>query len=403
MTLENQLYARAILLEEYRNGTEVEKAVERVQAELGPNSIGEDATNWYKLFQSGNEKIAESADVADCYLVENGTFLRSKRSLVTQIAYNSLMCRTYGLGRRFQIVSDVTQENWIVDTFNGHRKLIRIDLVPIDHSTKSDFFKLEIMYFTGRSTVCGVVYSFKLHAQFWFMGTFDDINIFLRIELWDYLAMNQLTLYTQAQSAILEGFSDRHFHSSNVDLATGRLSVLNSIDMQYKIWSPIRRNDKLFGFPYENETHINTKKLYELTFIDGSKIEHEIEEKNKVEIEVGWCSSLWIDDQLLVGVYDPHKYVSTVYKFDISQMKWTKTTIEVKNKIEAMTVDDGLLIVHANVERTNCKQIYCFQYKAVDTLVNLIRLSMRRYSNQNPSFHEWFMSKLPKNHKLRPL
>ncbi|KAI6197075.1 hypothetical protein M3Y94_01181900 [Aphelenchoides besseyi] len=226
---------------------------------------------------------------------------------------------------------------------------------------------------------------------------------FLRIELWDYLAMNQLTLYTQAQSAILEGFSDRHFHSSNVDLATGRLSVLNSIDMQYKIWSPIRRNDKLFGFPYENETHINTKKLYELTFIDGSKIEHEIEEKNKVEIEVGWCSSLWIDDQLLVGVYDPHKYVSTVYKFDISQMKWTKTTIEVKNKIEAMTVDDGLLIVHANVERTNCKQIYCFQYKAVDTLVNLIRLSMRRYSNQNPSFHEWFMSKLPKNHKLRPL
>ncbi|KAI6219648.1 hypothetical protein M3Y95_01088900 [Aphelenchoides besseyi] len=84
-------------------------------------------------------------------------------------------------------------------------------------------------------------------------------------------------------------------------------------------------------------------------------------------------------------------------------MKWEKTKIEVEGRIETMTAADGLLVVHAFSRKCASHQIYRFQYDGVDSLANLIWLSMRRYSKRNTSFRGWFISKIPKNYKLRPL
>ncbi|KAI6214893.1 hypothetical protein M3Y94_00321800 [Aphelenchoides besseyi] len=174
--------------------------------------------------------------------------------------------------------------------------------------------------------------------------------------------------------------------------------------MHYKIWSPIFRNGKLFGFPVENKARINTKKLFEISLIDGSKIEHEVEDKSNMEIRTISCKFLWANDKLLVGVFDYYNNMSTVHKFDISQMKWEKTKIEVKGYITSMSFIDAVLHVHAVVSLIDGpRQTYRFQYDTVDSLANLVWLSMRRYSNWNPSFHEWFMSKLPENYKRRSL
>ncbi|KAI6228312.1 hypothetical protein M3Y95_00609200 [Aphelenchoides besseyi] len=175
--------------------------------------------------------------------------------------------------------------------------------------------------------------------------------------------------------------------------------------MQHELWHPILRNGKLFGFPYTDDVYhrVNAKKFWEISLVDGSKIEHTIEEKNNMKISISASSFCWNNDQMLAESRDYDNKVSTVYKFDISQMKWEKTTIEVEGIIRAMTVDDGLLTIRAESYVGNSIPVYRFQYEAVDSLANLVWLSMRRYSNWNPSFHEWFMSKLPKNYKRRLL
>ncbi|KAI6214768.1 hypothetical protein M3Y94_00307600 [Aphelenchoides besseyi] len=399
-----RLYARAILLEEYRNGTTVEGAIEKVKAELRPNAIdGNNARYWFKAFKDGYEKIANTADDADRRLVENGTFLRSKRSLLSGPSSLRIpvMCKTYGIESRFQIFYEYDcLTNWIVDTFNGTKERIKIDFSAVT-KPYMHALGLEIMCFIGPSTVCGVVDS-KSEGRSWFKGNIDA-DFDLRIETIKYLSGMLPTLDTQTQPATLRYQLDTRLFSYMVDLDNGNLSELNVINMHYEIWSPILRNGKLFGFPVDNRTRINTKKLFEISLIDGSKIEHEVEDKSNMEIRDKQCDSLWADGKLLVGAFDYSNKMSTVHKFDISQMKWEKTKVEVKGRIKSMSLTDAVLHIHAENQDNDSRQLYRFQYDTVDSLANLVWLSMRRYSNWNPSFYEWFMSKLPKNHKLRPL
>ncbi|KAI6218327.1 hypothetical protein M3Y95_01178200 [Aphelenchoides besseyi] len=405
MTTESRFYARAILLEEYRNGTALEKAVEKVHAELGPNAIdGDDARKWFEAFKGGDEKITEIANISNRRLVENGTFLRSKRSLIAapDISGQTYECKLYGANGRFQIVHNL-HTNSIVDTFDETIQKIRIDVSAIEKLNESCCFCLEIMCFIGPSTVCGVLSCYLKMRQFWFKGTFDKVNSILRIDTVKNLKMHHCTLDTQAQPATLTSSLGKWCHSYIVDLSNGNLSDVTVTRTQHDIWHPILRNGKLFGFPYTDDEYlVNTKKFWEISLVDGSKIEHTIEEKNNIEILT--CSSpCWNNDQILVVSYDDRNEVSTAYKFDISQMKWEKTTIEVEGTIKAMTVDDGLLTIRTKNYSDNSISVYRFQYEAVDSLANLVWLSMRRYSKWNPSFREWFMSKLPKNYKRRLL
>ncbi|KAI6172498.1 hypothetical protein M3Y98_00979700 [Aphelenchoides besseyi] len=122
MANETQHYARAILLEEYRDGTEVEK----VRAELGPNMIArEDAVFWYEQFRGGNKTIAGNSNVSDRCFIENDTFLPSKRNLVGVLYSNghALTCNPYGADSRFKIVCELDmRKSWMVDTFNRTKK-----------------------------------------------------------------------------------------------------------------------------------------------------------------------------------------------------------------------------------------------------------------------------------------
>ncbi|KAI6172594.1 hypothetical protein M3Y98_00990600 [Aphelenchoides besseyi] len=154
-------------------------------------------------------------------------------------------------------------------------------------------------------------------------------------------------LDTKAQPATLKSYLHKHCYSYTVDLYNGNLSDVKVTDMQHKIRFPTIRNGKLFGFPDDQNGNINSKKLFEISLIDGSKIKHEV--KGEIDRRDGtyFHPSLWINDKLLVGILDVFDYVPNIYKFDILQMKWEKTTIEVEGGIESMTLTDGLLIVHA--------------------------------------------------------
>ncbi|KAI6235133.1 hypothetical protein M3Y95_00018800 [Aphelenchoides besseyi] len=304
---------------------------------------------------------------------------------------HSFWATLYYTESRFQIFYEYdSSQNWMVDTFNGTKKRIYIDF-PAATKPYMQALGLDIMCFIGCSKVCGVVYN-KSDGRFWFKGNIDT-DLVLRIKTIKYLTRMLPALDTQTQPATLRFQLDTRLFSYIVDLANGNLSEPNVINMHYKIWSPIFRNGKLFGFPVDDRTRINTKKLFEISLIDGSKIEHEVEDKSNMEIKNNCCDSLWANDKLLVGAFDYYNKMSTVHKFDISQMKWEKTKIEVKGRIRSMSFIDAVLHVHVVVKRIDdLRQFYRFQYDTVDSLANLVWLSMRRYSNWNPSFHEWFMS-----------
>ncbi|KAI6221707.1 hypothetical protein M3Y95_00990500 [Aphelenchoides besseyi] len=192
--------------------------------------------------------------------------------------------------------------------------------------------------------------------------------------------------------------------SWTIDMSNGNLSEPKRNNLRDSIWPSMIADGKLFGFAVDQNLIVNPNKLCEVSMVDGTKIEHEIEEKENMEISYYSTPYLWTNGQLLVGI-EQHNLctVSAIFKFDIARMKWEKTGIEVDGKIESMIVNDGMLIVYAFSPKNGLKQIYRFQYETVDLLANLIWLSMRRYSQHNPRFQRWFLSQLPKTHKFRGL
>ncbi|KAI6217516.1 Protein held out wings-like, protein [Aphelenchoides besseyi] len=347
MTTVTELYARVILLEEYRNGTSVEKAMEKVRVERGPNAINRAAAVCcYEFFKDGYERIADTAKNSDRRLIENGTFLRSKRSLVCELnGFRELaMSQIHGGDSRFLIVQEYGHEkNWMVDTFNETIKPILIDFSAIEEVNKPDYFDIKIICFIGNSTVCGAGYCSSKNKILWFKGKFDDVNAVLCIEMVKILEefeQFQLTLNTQAQPPTLTHYWDSLYYSCTVDLANGNLSEVKVTNMHHNLWSPIIRDGKLFGFPDDPNRGVNVNKMFEISLVDGSTIEHEIENENNIEVVNYIDSSFWINDKLLVEVIDWHSGVSTVYKFDITQMKWESTKIEVEDDIKSMTLTD---------------------------------------------------------------
>ncbi|KAI6178831.1 hypothetical protein M3Y98_00544300 [Aphelenchoides besseyi] len=289
----------------------------------------------------------------------NSALLQSKRSLISVLDSKggAYMCKTYGADERFVIFFESDQRtNWILDTFNGTKKYLS-------------------------STVCGIVHTNPGSKRYWFNGNFN-IDFVLHIDAVKYLG--ELS-YTRTQPTTLNAYLTDRSYTYTVDLTNGILSEVKVADIPHDLWSPIVRDGKLFGFPVDENTIVNTKTLYEISLIDGSKTEHKVKEEIDVEIRN-------------------------------SLMKWERTNNEVDGRIESMTLTDGLLIVYAfnwnnelepfgyaAREKEFNEAIYRFQYETVDSLSNLAWLLMQRHSFRNPSFHDFFLSKVPKTHRLCPL
>ncbi|KAI6172239.1 hypothetical protein M3Y98_00951000 [Aphelenchoides besseyi] len=350
--------------------------------------------------------------------VENsGTLSRSERNLVSQLRSKGLvaMCKTYGMDDRFLIFYEFDQRtNWMFDTFNGIQKEIHVNSRSINERGINSSLGLELLFFIDSSTVCGIVHTNPGNGRYWFNGKFD-VDFVLHIDTVKYLGELDYTLDTRAQPTTLNAHSIHHLYSHTVDLTTGVLSEVNVTNIPHDLWSPMTRDGKLFGFAIDEKAIVNTKMLYEVSLIDGTKIEHEVKEEMDVLYYVLQVPSLWINNQLLAPLFDRNNYISTILKFDILQMKWEKTDIELEGRIRLMTVANGLLIVHVLTckdksdpigpffLREEFNQIYRFQYEAVDSLSNLAWLSMQRHSTRYPSFRDFFLSQIPKNYRLRPL
>ncbi|KAI6222076.1 hypothetical protein M3Y95_00946100 [Aphelenchoides besseyi] len=145
-------------------------------------------------------------------------------------------------------------------------------------------------------------------------------------------------------------------------------------------------------------------KFVEISLADGSETEHKIEEKNRLTEGVNaYTCYIWIGNKCLVGMYNYADDVSTIAQFDASKKEWKKTEMETEGEIQEMTLTNGLLIVNSKKANSQLIQTYRFNYTQTDSLANLTWRAMRRYSRFNPQFQKWFVSKMPKKSRFRPL
>ncbi|KAI6222037.1 hypothetical protein M3Y95_00942200 [Aphelenchoides besseyi] len=188
----------------------------------------------------------------------------------------------------------------------------------------------------------------------------------------------------------------------------GRFVHQNTTKFKPKVFFETVQDGKLFGWfairSYVSDLIMDGRKFVEISLADGSKTEHKIEEKNRLTEEVHvYTRYIWIGDKCLLGLYNGADDMSTVAQFDASKKEWKKTEMETEGQIEKMSTTNGLLIVNSKKPNSLSIQTYCFNYTQTDSLANLTWRAMRRYSRFNPQFQKWFVSKMPKKSRFRPL
>ncbi|KAI6227986.1 hypothetical protein M3Y95_00574700 [Aphelenchoides besseyi] len=168
-----------------------------------------------------------------------------------------------------------------------------------------------------------------------------------------------------------------------------------------KLELPTICNGNLYGFDMPD-----AKKMIAISLTDGTTKEHAIAEKDREKIKD--CEDLTgvsMGNKLLFKLYDCSNETSTVFEFDLTTLKFTKTGIQIPdNPVMFVTNDHLALYVDEHLSDSNFKwAVSRFQFGKVSPLANLTWEAMRRYSRFNPEFFVWFMSKLSVNSKFRPI
>ncbi|KAI6223440.1 hypothetical protein M3Y95_00890500 [Aphelenchoides besseyi] len=169
--------------------------------------------------------------------------------------------------------------------------------------------------------------------------------------------------------------------------------------LPFPVVFPTLQDDKLFGFKdYDLESIIE----YSLT--DQITREHKIEKYPvQYEYHITFNHHVWVGDKLLVGVNhrDWTHLMSKIILFDMVDLKWKKTNYEMKGFIIGLSYGCHLLTV-STCSMHSTTRIYQFQHTGTDLLMNTIWNAVRRYSQYNAKFYEWFQTKLPQSSKSRP-
>ncbi|KAI6222647.1 hypothetical protein M3Y95_00915800 [Aphelenchoides besseyi] len=182
-------------------------------------------------------------------------------------------------------------------------------------------------------------------------------------------------------------------------IINNQVTYKNTLEIPFSICCPTLRDDKLFGFERGY-----LKNLIEFSLTDQTSRKHKIQEENQPKDY--WYipnGHVWIEDELLVAVYNMKNDMSTILLFDFFGLKWKKTKYELKGRITDMSYSNGALFI-VNITHVNSEtRFYQFQYHVAESLTNLTLKAIRQYLRHNPQFYEWFQSKLAKNSKIRTL
>ncbi|KAI6222056.1 hypothetical protein M3Y95_00944100 [Aphelenchoides besseyi] len=364
MNFQLKLEARAILLEQFNDGiSDVNKALERVAEEIGPKSISKiEADLWYRRFKMNNTEMIHDVSKSQQKLMANGTLAKSMRALSYQVlfynCYSAGIQCIDGTDHRFQVAyegHDIKKRYWLVDTFNNVKKEISFDTSDIEGPRENELCAWNFG-FDSNVGFYGTVDWRRSSTPFLYRGDFDFVNCCLKI--------NTLTEVPGS------------YYSTEI-LGT---------QLPFRVMTT------------------NKTKFVETSLADGSKTEHKIEEKNRLtEGFNAYTPYIWIGDKCLLGLYNRADDVSTVAQFDASKKEWKKTEMETEGQIQGMSTTNGLLIVYSKKPKSLSIQTYRFNYTQTDSLANLTWRAMRRYSRFNPQFQKWFVSKMPKESRFRPL
>ncbi|KAI6228028.1 hypothetical protein M3Y95_00579100 [Aphelenchoides besseyi] len=184
------------------------------------------------------------------------------------------------------------------------------------------------------------------------------------------------------------------------------LSFENVIQLPRGLGLLTIRNGNLCGFDMPA-----AKNMIEISLTDGTTKEHAIAEKDRLNIkDCGKPISVSIGNKLLFELYDRSIETSTVFEFDLTTLKFTKTGIQTSGYAKLSVTNDHLMLYTCKnfedeyFDNDHYKWIVSrFQFGKVSPLANLTWEAMLRYSRFNPEFYVWFMSKLSVNSKFRPI
>ncbi|KAI6224716.1 hypothetical protein M3Y95_00782000 [Aphelenchoides besseyi] len=172
--------------------------------------------------------------------------------------------------------------------------------------------------------------------------------------------------------------------------------------LPFKLHYPTVRNNRLFGFR-RGVREVDTTKLVEVSLTDGTKMEREIKNRDYLQINTNPFTYAWSKNTLFAVHFDQNSDLSTIVRFDLRELKWTTTNMEVKGTASELSIAGCVLTVSSNAVIGDEPEDHYYQFhmNKVDSFANLIWRSVHQYTHSNPLFTEWFVSKLPINSRFR--
>ncbi|KAI6211890.1 hypothetical protein M3Y96_00482100 [Aphelenchoides besseyi] len=382
MNQQAALQTRAILLEKFKGGVkDVNLALEDVELELGPNLITYDsAAQLFQKFKNGDEDISDGASDHESQMLRNGTFLNTKRALCCELPLPEHATSTpiFGTDGRYQIYSSTNPDvNVLVDTFHGIKKKLQVNW----KSAVIDVFgkkmlryvmfcskNLLAIHHVDETNVLGTVrmYADRDIISLMFRGKMDYQNATLDIEkLVNHVYDFEQCIFTDSiTNQLLMLIYNKHGWKpdtkfAEIDFSDGNVAFKNDIILPYILTFPILRDGKLFGF-LDTERRTNFENLVEISLADATKKEFEVTLENGLDLDIDQFNPyLWIDNKLLVA---SEMNGSEIYEFDLTNRKWTKSTIQVEGTVRSMSIADNVLIVHAFQTPKLTQQFYRFPF-----------------------------------------
>ncbi|KAI6228358.1 hypothetical protein M3Y95_00614000 [Aphelenchoides besseyi] len=281
MKIQDKLYARAILLEQFKKGVDdYKKALKAVHSELGSKVMSRvSASLWYKRFQQDDFSMGAMKTVAGRVLSKNLNMLKTMRALYCSLRTEEEPhhCTTSGSNGRFQFLS-YQGVHWVVDTFHGQQKQMNFDWCGIQknkrgRSLAAQCSKILSMDYVDETTVLIVINNTKGTALL--RGTFDLNNCTTKVT--DFLELPRGFSHVFVPTSQQIGCVRSHWGRNN---NYHTISCQNSLQLELKLQNfealglLTQRDGFLFGFHCDTHSNINAKSLVHVSLDDGVVTKH---------------------------------------------------------------------------------------------------------------------------------
>ncbi|KAI6178329.1 hypothetical protein M3Y98_00489100 [Aphelenchoides besseyi] len=282
--------------------------------------------------------------------METGTVCHANSAEV-----NNFMCTTSGLDERF-FVTYKCPDHFVVDTFYGTKKLIAFDWSAIttnkNRTRKQGKFYLRFLHFVDEKHVYGTIICFSANVVAIISGTFDSATCVLKfgrffvLNGWydHHLLIDETT---KRGSILLRPSTPGPMKHMAINFDDNQLSLGGTTEVPFTLHFPMKLDNKLYGFRADDM--VNAHQLVEFSLADGTQTVHNIEIGNRTS---KYTAHTWCANKLLVAQFNKSAGTSSISGFDLVDLKWQETKLEVKGKVRNLSLVGSSLIVFAYVKKS---------------------------------------------------